>query len=258
MAHATFAAGVRIGDGLEFQVLRQIDPPLSTMATFFRRAGYRTVLVQPGTTRPWPEGEVTGFDRRYYAPEMAYEGPTFDWAPMPDQYVIDFIARREITPGKRAPVFAQFALVSSHAPWGVQPPLVDWSKLQAGRIYNQVPAVRFPVTWQTLAKAGDAYVASVGYDFKVIAQYLPQLARPDSLIIILGDHQPHAAVTGAPPAPEVPLHVLSRNRALVEAFLERRSETGAGLFVSGMRPRLDASAPAMETFLADLLQRLSN
>jgi hypothetical protein len=257
MAHATFAAGVRIADGLEFAVLRQTQPPPATMAVLFRRAGYRTVLVQPGTTRPWPEGEVTGFDRRYYAPDLAYTGPAFDWAPMPDQYAIDFVARREITPGPRPPVFAQFALVSSHAPWSVHPPVVDWEKLHAGRIYNEVPPVRFPVSWQTLAKASDAYLSSLGYDFEVIAQFLPRLARPDSLIIVLGDHQPHAAVTGAPPAPEVPVHVLSRNRALVQAFVDEKGEQRASAFVPGMRPQVGAVAPTMETFLADLLRRLS-
>ncbi|HEY0707392.1 MAG TPA: sulfatase-like hydrolase/transferase [Polyangia bacterium] len=257
MAHATFAAGVRIGDGLEFAVLRQTDPPPATMAVFFRRAGYRTVLVQPGTTRPWPEGEVTGFDRRYYAPDLGYRGPTFDWAPMADQYVIDFIGRREITPGTRPPVFAQFALVSSHAPWSVHPPIVDWEKLHAGDIYNQVPPVRFPVTWQTLAQAGDAYISSLGYDFEVIAQFLPRLARPDSLVVILGDHQPHAAVTAAPPAPEVPVHVVSRNRALVEAFLADARQPAASRFVPGMRPQVGTVAPKMETFLAELLRRLS-
>ncbi|HEY0714049.1 MAG TPA: sulfatase-like hydrolase/transferase, partial [Polyangia bacterium] len=257
MAHATFAAGVRIADGLEFAVLRQTQPPLRTMATFFRQAGYRTLLVQPGTTRPWPEGEVTGYDRRYYAPDLAYQGPTFDWAPMPDQYVVDFIARKEITAAARPPVFATFALVSSHAPWGVLPPLVDWAKLEAGRIYNEVPPTRFPVNWQTLSRASDAYLASLAYDFTVIGEYLPRLARPDTLILVLGDHQPHAAVTGAPPAPEVPVHVISRNRALVQAFTHAAGQSDAK-FIDGMRPDLGQPAPGMETFLADFLRRLSH
>jgi hypothetical protein len=257
MAHATFAAGVRIGDGLEFALLRQTKPPPTTMAVFFRRAGYRTVLVQPGTTRPWPEGEVTGFDSRYYAPDLAYQGPAFEWAPMPDQYVIDFVARREITTGVRAPLFAEFALVSSHAPWSLQPPVVDWAQLKAGAIYNRVPPIHFPMTWQTLAQGSEAYVASLGYDFTILGQYLPQLARPDSLIIILGDHQPHAAVTGAPPTPEIPVHVISRNRALVNAFIDDKGEGGGSGFVLGMRPPLGTAAPKMETFLADLLRRLS-
>jgi hypothetical protein len=261
MAHATFAAGVRIGDGLEFAVLRQTQPPPATMASFFRAAGYRTVLVQPGTTRPWPEGEVTGFQRRYYAPDLGYEGPAFEWAPMPDQYVIDFIAQRELAAAARAPIFAEFALISSHAPWSVQPPVVDWARLQGGRIFNQVAPVRFAVSWQTLAQAGEAYMASIGYDFEILGQFLERSvarrAGPDALIVILGDHQPHAAVTGAPPAPEIPVHVISRNRALVDAFMARDAQGGASTFVRGMRPEVGARAPAMETFLADMLRRLS-
>ena len=99
----------------------QRRPLPSPWPSAFGSAGYRSVVVQPGTTRRFPEGEVRGFAGKYYAPDLDYQGPPFGWATMPDQYVIDFIHRKEIA-RPRVPVFAQFALVSSHAPWSVQPP----------------------------------------------------------------------------------------------------------------------------------------
>ena len=249
LAHATLAAGVHIGDGLAFAVLQQTDPPPQTMAWFFQQAGYRTVLVQPGTTRPWPEGEVVGFQQKYYAPALGYRGPPFGWATMPDQYVVDFVHRQEIARAQR-PLFVEYALVSSHAPWSLQPAVVeDWSRLGDGSLFHALPPVRFPVVWQRLEEGGDAYLASLIYDFRVLGAYLPRLAR-DTLVIVLGDHQPVAGVTGNDPSPAVPIHVLSRNLALLDPFL-------ADGYSPGMRPT-QARAPApMESFLGDLLARLS-
>ncbi len=127
LAHAALATGVRTDDGLAYAVLLEAQPPPLTMAGFFRAAGYRTVLVQPGTTSRWPEGEVVGFDKKYYLMDLDYQGPPFKWATMPDQYVLDFIHRREVErrPGTtRDPLFVEYALVSSHSPWSLQPRVV--------------------------------------------------------------------------------------------------------------------------------------
>ena len=249
-AHATLATGLRIGDGLEFGLLRQTRPQPRTMAWFFQQAGYRTVLVQPGTTRPFPEGEVYGFDRKYYAPDLQYQGPPFGWATMPDQYVVDFVHRQEVAPATR-PLFIEYALVSSHAPWNVQPPIVDdWSRLAHGRVYHDLTPVRFPVTWQTLAEAGDAYVSSLVYDFEILKRYLTTSISRDALIIVMGDHQPSAKVTEDDPSPAVPIHVITRSRALIDLF------TSAG-YTAGLTPSPTGPIPGMETFLPDLLERLS-
>jgi hypothetical protein len=200
LAHATLATGVTTKDGLDFALLLQTRPPPATMAAIFAQAGYRTVLVQPGTTRPWPEGEVHGFLRKYYQADLQYQGPSFAWATMPDQYVVDFIHRREVVPATR-PLFIEYALVTSHSPWALQPRLVDdWSRLEGGRVYRELPPVRFPITWSNLAEGGDAYLASLSYDFEVLERYLLRLGTRRALFIIMGDHQPPGAVTGDDPS----------------------------------------------------------
>jgi hypothetical protein len=97
--------------------------------------------------------------------------------------------------------------------------------------------------------ARDAYLDSLLYDFEVIKRYIAQaIARP-SLIIVMGDHQP--AVLAAPDASRtVPVHIISRDRALVARFLE------AG-YLPGMIPRPDGPSPGMESFPGTLLERLS-
>jgi hypothetical protein len=250
LAHATMATGVPTKDGLDFALLLQTRPQPSTMAALFAQAGYHTVLVQPGTTRPWPEGEVHGFERKYYEYDLEYQGPSYAWATMPDQYVVDFIHRREVVTATR-PLFIEYALVTSHAPWALQPRLVDdWARLEGGRVYREQRPVRFPITWSNLAEGGDAYLESIIYDFAVLQRYLLEKSTRPALFIILGDHQPPGAVTGDDPSPAVPVHVVSRDRALVELF------ASAG-YVPGMNPPVTGAVPGMETFLPTLLELLS-
>jgi hypothetical protein len=253
-AHATLATGLRVGDGLDFGLLRATRPHPRTMAWFFRQAGYRTVLVQPGTTRPWPEGEVHGFDRRYYAFDMEYRGPRFGWATMSDQYAIDFIHRRELARATQ-PLFVQYALVSSHAPWSEQPTVVDdWARLEGGTIYRQLAPRRFEVPWEKLQQGGPAYIEALRYDFEVLARYLSELVTRDTLVVVMGDHQPAASITGQDPSWAVPVHILSREHGLVELF----TSDGDG-WISGMTPAAAAAARPlpMENFLPLLLERLS-
>jgi hypothetical protein len=257
LAHGTLATGVRIEDGLAYTVLLATQPPPLTMAGFFRDAGYRTVLVQPGTTKRWPEGEVIGFEQKYYAMDLAYRGPTYEWATMPDQYVMDFVHRREIAPRAlhgRAPLFIEYALVSSHSPWSRLPRLVeDWNRLgDGGAIFDQLPPVRYAVTWSSLERGGDAYVSALIYDLDMLRRYVGERIADDTLVIILGDHQPSAEVTGDDPSYGVPIHVISRDRSFIDRFL-------AAGYVPGMRASPQGPAPtAMERFLPQLLQMFSS
>jgi hypothetical protein len=57
-------------------------------------------------------------------------------------------------------------------------------------------------------------------------------------------------VTRGSPSHAVPIHVISRNRGLVDAFRARGYRTG-------MRPARTANPPGMETLLPDLLQDLA-
>ena len=256
LAHAGLRTGVRTEDGLAYAVMLEARPSPQTMASFFRAAGYRTVLVQPGTTKRKPEGVVGGFDEKYYAMDLDYHGPAFKWATMPDQYVIDFVHRHEVARVPelpRPPLFVEYELVSSHSPWSLQPALVtDWSRLaDGGRIFNEIAPVRYEIGWTSLERAGEAYVTSVIYDMDVLRRYIAERIDDDALIIVLGDHQPSADVTRSSPSHEVPVHVISRDRSFIQRFV------GAG-YVPGMRLDKGHPARAMETFLPQLLELFSS
>lgn len=244
LANATLSTGVRTTGQLEFALVLAKKP--KAIAKFFTAAGYRTVLAQPGTTRPWPKGEFYGFDQRYYAWNFGYRGPSFGWATMPDQFVVDFLHRREVS-AHAPPLFVQYVLVSSHAPWSVQPALVDdWSRLEDGALFAHLKPLTYPIEWPKFQNAGEAYVRSITYDLRLLKEYLRDRVRDDSLVIILGDHQPVADVNGHSASRGVPVHVLSRSAALVQPFRARG-------YRAGMRPGPESPRAGLESFLPDLL-----
>jgi hypothetical protein len=248
LAHATLGTTVQTADQLQYELVSTQAP--KTMARFFRDAGYRTVLVQPGTTREWKRGEFYQFEYKYYAWNFDYAGPKFAWATMPDQYVLDFVRRNEIEKQK-GPLFVQYALVSSHAPWSDIPVMVeDWSKLGDGALYNGLESTHFPITWPDFDNAADGYVTSIIYDMRVLKSYISEFVRDDSLVILLGDHQPVREVSGGDENHAVPVHVISRDPRLIEPFLARG-------YVRGMRPRIDDQHPPMAEFLINFLEDFS-
>jgi hypothetical protein len=248
LAHQAIATGVRADNRINDAVVQEIRP--KTMARFFRDAGYRTLLVMPGNTHRGLFRWVYDFDKVYSSWDLDYHGPPFGFASMPDQYVVDFIHRKEVV-GARAPLLIEYALVTSHAPWNVQPAFIeDWSRLGDGSLFRTHPAVRFDVNWSSLHQASEAYLRSIAYDLRVVSDYLGRFDPGNALVIVLGDHQPIADVTRSSPSAAVPVHIISRQAPLIDAFRARG-------YSRSMNPARPAPPPGMETFLPQLLRDLS-
>jgi len=250
LAHGTLASAVSLTSQLRFDVLVTSD--LVPIATHLRRAGHRTVELMPGTKRPFPEGRWFGYDRHLYRWHFGYEGRRYDWAPMPDQFVLDTLLRQVILPRKPddPPVFTETVLVSSHAPFRRQPPyLDDWDALGDGEVFRRLDPVLFDVPFPDMTTAGPAYAASIAYVFRCLTGFLARLPvdRP-AVLFVLGDHQPNPQITG-PGAPwTVPIHVLSRRRSLVDAFGDEAQ------LDPGWAPGPSEEARGMETFLPTFLE----
>jgi hypothetical protein len=249
LAHATLTTGVRTSSQLLYELVLSQRP--RALASFFHDAGYHTLNVQPGTTRQSPRNELLGFDQRYYASDFDYRGPRYAWATMPDQYVLDFVRRRAATETRRG-LFVQIVLVSSHAPWSDQPLLLkDWSRIGDGAVYRRLRTVRYPVQWPYFENASEAYARSVVYDLTVLERFIAQFVTDDSLLILLGDHQPVAEVNGHSPSMGVPVHVISRAGEFLDPFLARG-------YVRGMWPSAEATHTPMEDFLPEFLEDFSS
>jgi hypothetical protein len=75
-----------------------------------------------------------------------------------------------------------------------------------------------------LLNMGPSYVNAVAYTYASIGGYLRLRADRDVVMIVIGDHQPAAAVSG-PGAPwDVPVHVIANRRQVLQR-LEARGFT---------------------------------
>ena len=119
LAHGTLESGLWITDQQLYDLLVTSDRLTLTKA--FDRAGRRTVTVRPAITMPWPEGPLLGYQKIYAAKDLGYQGKPYNWITMPDQYTLAAFERFErLRP--HPPLYAEMALISSHAPWTPIPP----------------------------------------------------------------------------------------------------------------------------------------
>ena len=245
LAQASLLTGVPTFDQYQYELLRAARP--RSIAQVFAAAGYRTVLAQPGTVRESDQPDLLHFERHYFARDLGYAGPRFGWATMPDQFVLDAVHRRELAGARTRPLFVVEALVSSHVPWSDLPPVVeDWSRLGDGSSYRDLPSRTYVTHWLSLESASQAYADSIVYDLEVLRRYIATRVQGDSLLVIVGDHQPHSAVTGQGPARGVPVHVLSRNGAFIDPFRARG-------YTAGMLADPALPHPGLDTLLRDLI-----
>ncbi|MEO8177358.1 MAG: sulfatase-like hydrolase/transferase [Deltaproteobacteria bacterium] len=249
-AHMTWDTGVKVISHLHSQILDELRPP--ALADRFRDAGYLPVLVMPGTTRSWPGmDDYYGFRNHYFSWQMGYRGPRYGWAPMADQYTLYRIQKAEIET-KSQPLFIQYALVSSHAPFNDIPHYVDdWSTLGDGSILNDAGRDGYETSWDDPKEINEGYAAAIIYEMRMMEGYLEQYVKDDTLVIFVGDHQPHQQVTGSQNLTwSVPIHVVSRNPDFVAPFLRRG-------YVPGMIPEQPLPHVGMERFLEEFLSDFS-
>lgn len=245
LAHSTLTCGMEITDEIMFDQL--LLSQASSITHFFKQAGYKTIAAKPANVWPWPQGKFFGFDKTYDASHFQYKGPRYGWATMPDQYVFDLIHRKEIKTAQQ-PLFIEYVLISSHAHFNILPSYIpDWSLLKNGAIFHNQPTRTFPNSPKNAARS---YMAAITYEFEVLQGYLQEYIKDDSLFIILGDHQPHAQLTGKQASWAVPIHIISRSHDLIKPFYKRS-------YTSGIIPKQKAPFPKMKDFLFSFLEDFS-
>ncbi|MEY2931547.1 MAG: hypothetical protein RL033_2296, partial [Pseudomonadota bacterium] len=151
------------------------------------------------------------------------------------------------------PLFVQYALVSSHAPFNDIPRYIDdWSTLGDGSILNDAGRDAYNTSWSNPEQINEGYAAAITYELHVMEGYLTNFIKDDSLVIFVGDHQPHQQVTGPTNLTwSVPIHVMSRNPALIAPFLRRG-------YTPGMIPEQPLPHVGMERFMEEFLADFSS
>lgn len=249
LAHATLLSGLWTDSQQDYDALLASGWP--TLIDDFQRTGHEALTMVPAVTRPWPEGRAWGYDRILDAHSLGYRGPALNWVTMPDQYVWSHLYDGILQQATR-PVFAELALISSHAPWvPVLPVLDDWQAIGDGQVFEPWrDAGEAPVSlWRDPDRVRDHYARAVAYSLEVIAGYIEHRMDPDTLLVVIGDHQPAPLVTGDGASRDVPVHIISARPRLVEPFSGAGGDGRDGLrgFRSGIQPG-HAPGPDMSRF----------
>jgi hypothetical protein len=228
LAHASLLAGARIADPADYQSL--LTSNRSTLVARFAAAGYRTLALKPGLKYPWPEGWFYGFDQILDARRLNYRGPIYGWWAIPDQFSLYWLHQIAVAPADRAPLFVVFPTIVSHAPFTPVPPYhPDWGVFDdwfAATEASDVMELNRRLHGRELA---EAFIRSIRYNLQMLGGYLRQYAPDNALLVVLGDHQPPAAVGGREISWQVPVHLFARDPALIEASV-------AVGFQPGLRP----------------------
>lgn len=251
LAHGTFLSGLWTDNQARYD--RLMISKRASLNSLFRKAGWQTAAVMPAITMDWPEARYFGYDDIFAAKDLGYKGKPFNWITMPDQYTLSAFQRlvRDPARAKGQPVMTEMALISSHAPWTPVAKLIDWNDVGDGTAFNeQAESDESPRTvWSDGDNVRRHYIATIDYSLQTLSDYISRFGE-DAIFIILGDHQPAPIVTGPDASRAVPVHVISRDKALVASF-EKEG------FVNGMLPAPDAPELPMDTMRDRLIRVFS-
>jgi hypothetical protein len=242
LAHDTLLSGLWIDGEQRHRALLTSDR--LTLNGAFHRAGWQTVGVMPAATQPWPEGRFFGYDRYYDADRLAYRGPKFSYAPMPDQFTLAQFERLEHGKPDHAPLMAEIPLISSHSPWAAIPKPIAWTAVGDGSIYHD-PSAADPgpkdVVGRSTTEVRTGYRRSIEYSLDSLISYVETYGDDDLVLVFLGDHQPAPVVTGEGASRDVPITVVAHDPAV----LDRISGWG---WQDGLRPGPSAPVWRMDSF----------
>jgi hypothetical protein len=233
LAHLSLLSGVEVRDS-ETE-LRLMTQPRDTLVRAFERRGFRAVALMPGLRGSWPEGAFYGFDEIYGADRLAYRGPPFGWFAIPDQFSLDRLDALEVNRHPRPPLFVFFPTISPHFPFRPTPPYQpDWQRLSTPHPFDGSAIVRAYALEPDWIHFAPGYAEAMSYDLATIEGYVRLHNRRELVLILVGDHQPPALVSGQGATWAVPVHVIvSRDgvadRLIAAGFRQGLDPVGASI-----------------------------
>jgi phosphatidylglycerophosphate synthase len=252
LAHATLQSGLWVDNQWEYD--RLLSSGRTTLNRAFGRGGWRTVAVLPSNREAWPEGKAYyGFDTIYDSSSFGYAGPGFGFSKMPDQFALGAFQHMELDDRSRSPVMAEIDLTSSHAPWAPLPSMVDWETLGDGSVFDHIHGQAEPAheLWRHRENVPAAYMKSIEYSLLTLVSFVEKYGDDNLVLILLGDHQPATVVSSHARNHDVPITVIARDPAVINAI------SGWG-WQDGMRPGSAAPVWPMDAFRDRFLSAYSS
>ena len=251
LAHSTLQSGLWVNSNQRYDEL--LASNRFTLSDAFDKAGWHTVADDPSDNTVWKPGTYFyHYDQTYNRLNVGYRGPTFSFSSMPDQYTLAAFQRLELTPGHR-PVMAEIDLTSSHIPWAPLPAMVPWNKVGHGSVFDTQPAEsESPATvWRSNNTVRQFYGQSIQYTMTALTSWVTELNDPNLVLILLGDHQPHTAVSGPGATHDVPISIVTRAPSVLK-------EMSSWHWQNGLLPAPSAPLEPMDAFRNQLLNTFSS
>ncbi len=238
LAHLSLLSGIEVRDPRRYSLLMTQARP--SLGTPFGAAGYRRVGLLPGMKLDWPEGAFYRYDAILDERRLDYRGPEFGWWVIPDQYSLARFSAVELEPKERAPVFAVFANVNTHLPFAPVPPLqADWQRMLSPTPYDAAPLANAQAREPNWTDMTQDYADSLRYTFGTLSGFVRMRGKRAPVMVILGDHQAAASVSGTHARWDVPVHVIAPPGPILDALLRDG-------FVEGMKPEGASLMPMHE------------
>lgn len=225
LAHTTLLSGVDVRD--EDTNVGLMSQKRDTMVTAFTRQGYRAVDLMPGLHQNWPEGAFYGFDKIYGETELDYRGPPFGWWSLPDQFAIARLDALEVARQPRAPLFVFFPTTNTHTPFAPTPPYQpDWPRVLTPEPYDRGELQQAWEQYPDWLNLSPGYANALAHTYEVLGGYLRLRGDRDFVMILIGDHQPPAAVSGEGASWDVPVHVVTSRTGVLDRLRARGFRAG--------------------------------
>ncbi|RMG58053.1 MAG: hypothetical protein D6722_24035 [Bacteroidetes bacterium] len=263
LSFTTVMTGVKIDNQLHFNDLLSLHPNYPHLMHYLKGQGYgvyrmKTFSKQKASTEEAYalQDNFFGFDRWVKHGDIPYQGFEYDFhGGIPDQYALGYF-RDEVVGDTTKPTFLFFITMASHVPWFPPPPVVaDWRQLDS---ITEDP-YHIPIA-DTVTRRYDRFMArledkmafryakAIRYDLQMAKEFILSHPREDALFIVLGDHQPPALTYYGGDGLEVPVHLISRDSALLSGF-------EAYGFQPGMTADTTLPAPLQHAGIYSMLMR---
>jgi hypothetical protein len=231
VASTTFGGGSELAQLALLSGINTSDPIVhDLLLTLFHDRGYETFGVYPALTWDWPEKSFYRFDKFLDARDLGYKGPKLGYWSLPDQFALARLSQLNPITVQSPKRFTFFPSITSHIPFHPVPPYqADWAKILTDKPFDDTQMAAVAAQKEDWFNMRPGYTGMMEYNYQWLAGYLAQPRAREAVFIVLGDHQPAANVTGEGATWDVPVHIISANRELLQRFVARG-------FTEGLEP----------------------
>jgi hypothetical protein len=131
--------------------------------------------------------------------------------------------------------------------------MVPWNKVGNGSIFDPQPAESESAAqvWRGNNTVKQFYGQSIQYTMTALTSWVTELNDPNLVLVLLGDHQPYTAVSGAGATHDVPISIITRAPSVLK-------QMSSWHWQNGLLPAPSAPLEPMDAFRNQLLNTFSS